>query len=338
MRRALTYMLCAVLLLTATSCLKNELTLTGSLTEGKGQTLRILYRAADKEKSFLVDNPVPLDASGRFTLKAATRYPTVLWIYSMQQGELLMPVYAERGDELTLSGKYTEPWGWKVEGNKVMEQYGEWSGANAKALKSGDESQINAAVAAYVKKEPDTRTAAFILFTRFNVPGHEDEYRSLVTKLELDDDELQEMKQACLAPEAAPRGGNADFGTLRLPSPTDTLTSVSPAGRRSTLVCFWRDTPQAEMQALLREVGKDTLRQVVSVYMDTDTVRWHRALREDSVLGGSTALWALGGEVNPSVRPLGVAGTPWLMVVDAKGKILYGGADPKEARKKVYPK
>lgn len=326
------------MLLVASGCRKNELTLSGTLSDGNGQTLRIIYRAADKEKSFLVDNPIPLEGSGSFSLKVATRYPTVLWVYSMRDGDLLMAIYAERGDELSLSGKYTEPWAWEVKGNKVMEQYGEWARANAKALKSGDAGQINAAVAAYVKEEPDSRTAAFLLFTRFTVAGHEAEYKSLVSKLDLDEDDLKEMREACLAPEQINVPAAGEFGKLRLPDTADSLISVSPAGSKATLLYFWRETPTAEIRSLIEDVNADTLRRAVSVYLDTDTVRWHQLLRTDTVLGETTALWALGGEINQAVKPLGVTGTPTLMVVDGRGKVLYRGAEADKARASVYPK
>lgn len=338
MRRLLTYMLCVMAALAVSSCKKNELKLTGTLADGKGQTLRIIYRAADKEKSFLVDNPMPLDASGSFSLKVATRYPTVMWIHALHEGKLLMPVYAERGDELTVSGKYGEPWAWTVKGNKVMEQYCDWARANAKALQSGDESLTNAAVAAYVNKEPDSRTAAFLLFTRFAVSGHESEYKSLLAKLELDEDDLEEMVQACMAPGHVTAPGNPELGNLRLATPSDSLTGIDLSKAKTTLLYFWRESPDKETRALIDDVNSDTVRQGVSVYMDTDTVRWHQVLRSDSVMGTTLALWSLGGETNPAVRHLAIPSTPYLIVAGANGKVTYRGSDTQKARNAVFGK
>lgn len=318
------------------SCGKNEFTLSGSLSDSRGKTLRVIYRAADKKRSFIEDNPVPLEADGAFSMKGIVVFPTVLWVTDMQTGELLLPIYAERGDELTLSGKYSEPWGWTVNGNKVMERYSEWAKANAPALKSGNTAKINAAIAGYVSENPDSRTAAFLLLTRFDIRDHEAQYKSLLAKLDMDEDDLKEMQEACMAVQTASVPQVPKKFSMRLPGTADSLMNVDIAGASRTLVYFWNDSPTGEESSLIESLDADTARRCVSIFMDSDTVRWHNIIKNDKALKTTLPYRALGAEANPQVKAMGVTRTPYMIVVDSAGKILYHGSGAAEARSSLF--
>lgn len=327
--------LAAILVLLMGSCGKNEVTLQGSLSGSEGKTLIVAHRAADKAGSFLIENSVPF-SSGAFTYKAITRYPTVMWIMSAADGKLLMPIYGERGDELTISGKYSEPWAWKVEGNEVMRLYCKWAKANINALMSDDPAKINAAVAECVMKIPDNRAAAFILFTRFHIAGYEKQYKALQAALKLDKDALKEMQQACMLPPAPAEPKMRAPDKLDLYSTTDSLVTVKLKGKIPTLLYFWREAPDEQTRTLLKKaLDRDTLLQTVAVYMNNDTVAWHRLLRNDSISDKAVHLHALGGEINPAVRPLAVPGTPYFIVTSKTGAILYQGTDASAASAKL---
>lgn len=317
------------------SCTKNELAVSGVLSEAAGQSLDIVYRASDKEKSFLVEETVPLDASGKFSLKALTRYPTVLWILSANQGTLLMPVYAERGEELTIEGKYSEPRKWKVEGNKVMEQYCQWAQQNINALMSDSPSKLNEAIAAYVKKNPDSLTAAFILLTHYNIAGHEDEFNTLSASLKIDDEELSQMRRACMAPDIKSPAAADIPASLSLTSLKDSLTDIPLKGKGSTLLYFWREAPEKEYRELLGKSIARTGGAAVCVFMDIDTIRWHQMLHSDTILNAATNVWAPGGEVNRALRPLHVPTSPYIIVTDDNGKVTYRGQDTEAASLKL---
>lgn len=318
------------------SCGKNEFTLSGNLSDSRDKTLRVIYRAADKQRSFIEDNPVPLESDGAFSMKGIAVFPTVLWVTDMQTGELMMPIYAERGDELTLSGKYSEPWSWTVKGNKVMEQYSEWTKANAPVLKSGDSDKINAAVAGYVSENPDSRTAVFLLLTRFEIRDHESQYKSLLAKLDLDEDDLKEMKEACMAVQAVQTPKAPPKFSMRLPGIADSLMNVDLSGVSRTLVYFWHDTPTGEESALIESLEADSSRRCVSIFMDSDTVRWHRIIETDKALKTTRPYRALGAESNPQVKAMGVTRTPYMIVVDSAGKILYHGSGTAKARSSLF--
>lgn len=336
MRGNITYLVLCLLAVLAAGCRKNEFTLEGSLAGGKGKSLLVVYRASDKEKDFMVENPVILEGEGAFMLKVETRYPTVLWVFATNSGELLMPIYGERGDELKVGGKYNEPWAWRVQGNDVMEEYCDWAAKNINAIMSHDAAKLNAAIASYVKGHKDSRTAAFMLFTLFQTAGHGAEYQQLTATLELDDDEMKEMKVACMAPEHIKAPGEFKGESLRLTGLQDTLVDVNLRGAASgTLLYLWREMLGDDTRRLLRKALGDTCLQTVAVFMDTDTVRWHQMLETDSLLRRSTNLWAPGGEMHPALRELRVDGTPYFILLNPQGGISYRGNNAGRAQARL---
>lgn len=328
------YIIYLLLLLCVSSCTKNELSFSGKFSDAPTQPLRVIYRAASGTGAFLVDNPVPL-AQGEFTMKVATRYPTVIWVIA-SDGTTLMPIYAEKGDELVLSGKYSEPYAWRVEGNDVMERYTVWAKENVATLKSGEPERVNAAIAREVKANPGSRASAFILFTRFARVGNEKEFNDLKKLLTLDEDDIKEMESAALLPPVTGVAtGSAKFAGLTLPTPKDSLCHLKPSANTKTLLYFWRDSfgnTHSGMQKLMKELSKDSTVRMANIYMDTDTAAWHRQLSADTTLRTSCPLWALGAEANASVATLGVPSVPFIIVADGKGVQLYRGTDPDKAR------
>ena len=335
MIRIFRYLILTILPLLIASCGSNEFTIEGTLTGGDGQTITLVHRAASKKQDFIIEQTIPVELNGRFTVKLNTRYPTVVWVLTTADGSLLMPIYAEHGDELKLTGKFAEPQLWKVEGNKVMEQYSEWAAANINALMSDNAANLNAAIGKYVKQNPDSRTAAFLLFTRFVVPGYEDEYQQLVKTLKLDEDDLKEMQNACMTPQNATRSEGKLPQKLTLPDMNDTLCDVSLKGSGNTLLYFWRDETTPEARDVLVRANSSTDAQTVSIFMDTDTVRWHRQLQGDSTLNRTTRLWTPSGEMTPSLQPFAVSGTPYFIIIDNSGTATYRGSDAKAAASKL---
>lgn len=326
-------LLCFTLLLGA--CSKNELSLSGQFSDSSSRTMRIVYRAASGSGAFLIDNPVPV-SQGVFSLKVVTRYPTVLWVLATD-GSLLMPIYAEKGDDLTLAGKSEDPYTWQVKGNEVAEAYCSWVKANANVLKTNDSHQINTAVAKAVKANPDSRFAAFLLFTRFVRNGFESEFDTLRKLLKLDEDDLKEIEDATmLSPMPYTRKENAILTDISLPTATDTLYKMSPSASKKTMLYFWRDSfgrVHSEANKLIKELASDTCIQIFNIYMDTDTARWHRSVRTDSVMRHTVSLWALGGEACPVIADMGVPRVPFIIVADSKGKQLYRGTNMDKVRK-----
>ena len=68
--------------------------------------------------------------------------------------------------------------------------------------------------------------------------------------------------------------------------------------------------------------------------MDTDTIKWRRQARRDSVKNWQR-YWAIGGEANISLMPLELPRTPYFIVSDSTGTQCYRGDNYSKAEKKI---
>lgn len=329
----LTVIICAALLFFCTSCLKNEFSLTANLTDGGTQNLTLVYRAASDKEEFVVEQTLPL-SHGSFTLQGATRYPTVMWIFSSSHKQLYA-IYIERGDELTLSGKFTDPLLWQVKGNKVMEEYCSWVRSNEAVMRGGNPVQINAAIAKYVKANPDNKLAGFLLLAHFSRSGHEKEFESLLNSLK-DDDVKEKMLPAFMQMQAKSEDKNALLPVMpiTLAAPGDSMQTVNPAKAKGTVLYFWQDTSTPLHQpasALIAMADSTEGLQGADIFMGADTVQW-RNVRRVRKYEPLHSLWALGAETNLSLRRLNLPDVPYIVVTDAKGNQKYRGTDAAKAR------
>ena len=76
--------------------------------------------------------------------------------------------------------------------------------------------------------------------------------------------------------------------------------------------------------------------QIVDVNLDSDTLRWKSILRNDSA--SWRRYWAVGGVVNNYVRNLSISSTPYYILSDSTGNILYHGDNFAAARKLIENK
>lgn len=331
------YILSTLLLLLMTamsSCIKNEFTLTGKFDGAGTLPLHIVYRAANSERAFVVDENVPL-MEGSFTMRCPTRYPTIVYLLDPTHRQMYA-IYAEKGDKLNITGLWGDPYTWQVSGNEVMEQYCAWAKTHQDILHSTQPEKINAAVAAYIHENPGTRTSLFMLVTMYRRDADEADFRRLLATFK-DKDEVEEMLAAA-AQEEPEKPATRPVRTLRLTGANDSTMTLTPGAARLTLLYFWREGFGPDHEAvvqLLKDVrGKRDVR-TATIFMDTDTIRWRQLLKGPMSSDSITALWATGGEVDPRLDGLEINSTPRLLLLDKNGKTIYNGTDAAAVRKLI---
>lgn len=188
-------LLAAVALLS--SCSKNQFSLEGNLSGGETQTITLIWRAASGTQDFIAQQPVPLTGM-KFSMQGPVKKPSVIWVFSTGRN-LMAAIYVERGNKLSISGAYDQPQLWNIKGNKVMEEVSAWQVANKGVLVAGNPAAVNGAVAAYVRANPKSRAAAFLLLTRFHREADKKLFDQLIALIP-DKDMLAEMRAACLEP------------------------------------------------------------------------------------------------------------------------------------------
>lgn len=335
MKHLVKYLIFTIIPLLVCSCLKNELSIEGTLSDGQGKSLIVVYRAISKKQDFIVDQTIFIENNDRLSFKVATADPTVIWLLSGTSGELLMPIFAERGDDLKISGKYSDQIRWKVTGNKVMEQYCEWREANVNNIMSSDTGNLNSAISKYVKQNPESKTAAFILFTSFYVPGHEAEFLQLVKSLKLDEDDLSEMKKACLTPDIKTPDTKKIPAKLTLVNMNDSTVNIPLKGKEVNLLYFWTEPPSAEAKELIKSVAERENAQATTILVNPDTMMWRSSQADLDILDKNEKLWAKQGFADPQLKPLNISALPYYLLLDKSGKVLYSGPDLHNATKKL---
>lgn len=368
MRKELLILPVLIVFLWLTSgCSKNEFDVEVNLTADVAATYKIVYYASDKRGGLTVESALVLTA-GKGKLKGMTRNPTIVMIY---KGGGMLPLnlfYVRRGDNIEIKGDSPSPEEWNIMGNKVNEQLDAWMRGNGKIVaeaatalttrieKEGKDEdadrnseakllKLNQAVAKYVKADSSRKSAAILLMTYYIASIDPEEYARLYALIESAGgfDNLEDL----IVRQDSPlfdKGGNEkilkgeDIIVQSYSNNNDTLRIAS--GKRPGILLF-RDR---EMDDEKKEVIKDSLKKLIRLRSDSssaiiadicltrDSTAWAYDVNHDSLQTMVRAI-ALRGMADPIVTRFRVRETPWWVVSDPAGRIVYGGPKINEAMK-----
>lgn len=322
------------MLILAGACKRNEVKVTFQLPATVTDAFRMIYYASDPVKGWYIEK-VGAVQGGKGEAVLPTRYPTVVFF----PGSGMLPrcaFYAERGDNIKITGDSNDPWSWSVKGNKITDAWTDWRLANVKALKAGDTKAINAAVARFVAENPDKPLSAILLLVYYDRKADEAGFRKVWDKLK---DEALQPKWL----ELVARTDLLDNMPVSK-QPVDKLIVASIGNGADTLrfkgkplmIYFWRDDDEGRSENIERfrktaaAFGDSSARIMADISFDPDSSGWAYRIRRDTVKKAVRG-WIFKGEADSVVSRLKVPGTPWFVVGDKKGKLLYEGADGVEA-------
>ncbi|MDE5797144.1 MAG: DUF4369 domain-containing protein [Muribaculaceae bacterium] len=319
----------AAVVIMCAACTRNEFNMNLDLSEVGTADFQVVYYASDSRQGFYVETNM-VAREGKGTLRGITRYPTLVYITSRHIHEPLV-VYAERGDKISLKGDSPDQLAWEVTGNKINDEWSAWRMSNASALRSGRPDSINAAVAQFVRQQPESKLSLLLMLTTFVRRADPQLYRELWKDL---DSELRHSGLVQLAGRPDQRGASVSQAArvesmvLRGRGRLDTvITSRVPA----TILCFWMNNNSRRRQqlmdsirALATEFPDSASRSIVDICMNSDSVTWISPLHRDS-LKGVTRSWMPLGTTDPAALAIGVGYLPCLVVVDKAGDIVYQG-------------
>lgn len=324
----------AMMSLLLVSCVKNELKVSLELPKDITDAYRLLYYASDSKKGWYTETVVTVQQGKGETL-CYTKNPTIVYVmYSGNMPEAAF--YAERGGKIRITGETGDPYAWKIEGNKINEEWSEWRIANKEALKGRDSQKINKAVAGFVNANSDKALSAILLLTYYDRRSDDKGFRVLWNKLKGD----------ALKPEWVQLAGCADMpggmpaerlkvGELILHTAGNGADTLKIGGKPMILY-FWRsdDSDKAESMNELRNLRKlvpDSSRYLISdISFEMDSLSWRYGLSGDS-LKGVVRGWLPIGEADSVVMRMGVNRTPYVLVYDKKGQEVYRGDDLSKA-------
>lgn len=347
---------------TLESCVKNEFKLTFKLPEAVNSTYRLSYYASDPKGGIQVETAVAVSA-GKAELTGFTRYPTLGIIYTGFSDIPSVILYAERGDEITLSGTDSDPIGWIVDGNKINKELTDWRIQNEKTIRSahdvardskdkGPRRTLNKAVALFVEENKNSKAAPLILSTYFDASLEPAEFHRLNRLLDqsgVQADMLQLLSRQDINTATAPIFKPADLKLSDLILQTekgyaDTLclaTSSAP-----TLIYYWRKNDQRHseiidtLKTLVKWRTDSAGMPIVDIGLCADSLQWNGRIHRDSLRHTIRAFMPR-GFADTTAMAHGVRSTPWFVVTSGKGKTIYVGPDISEATRnfrKLRPK
>ncbi len=321
----------------AVGCVKNEFTLDIKLDSSVSGNYRLQYYASDKRTGFWMEAIAPVEKGVAKTL-CITRNPTIVFIFSPGSSKASASFYVERGDKIKITGSSPDPLLWQVGGNKINEDLTSFRLKEKNALSSGDSKRINAAIAAYAKKNPNSEATGILLLTMFDRRADEDGFVKIWNGLgeKARSENIVRLVGRADQLNATKEGSDWQTGSIKLHAMGDSLVEVDPRKADATLLYFRRsegENPREttdSLRSLTKADGFDKYGRIAAISFESDSSAWLIRARNDS-LEKVTHAWMPAAENSPVAQSFGVRRTPFYVVADRKGKILYRGDKLEEA-------
>lgn len=331
-RFRISFLLALLPLLLFCGCAAKKFRIEFRLPSGMDTTVRLLYHASDKLTGVTLD-PICAIAGGKGVVECPAVLPALVYVLS-PSGQPVIAFYAERGDKIVISSEDADPLTWRIEGNKLSEEWTAWRLDNLTALRSGSARRINEAVNAFVSKNPESKLSTLLLLTAYDRRTDPKGYESLWRKLKgkaLEPELISLAARADQTDAALPATGQLKRFVVRSSSGSDTISPGTPS-----LLFFWHSGENKRHDGIetLRRLQQDfsdtTKRLLVDICLDSDSTSWYMPMAADS-LRHTIRGWMPAGEADQAAMQLGVSRSPFFIVTDRKGKVTYRGDLPAEA-------
>lgn len=315
--------------------MKNEFSITFNLPADVNTPCRIVYYASGKNGGMIRETVADI-AGGKGEITLPQRYPAIVFLFASGQRQPSAILYIGRGDKLKATGKSGDMTTWEISGNPVSEALSEWRISNASLLAKGDADKINAEVAKYVKKHPDSKAAAIILYFHFTRRGHEKEFFKLQNMLSKDVIEDEWLMHALSSADLLTNLPDTPTLPRRIIFTSDSgyADTLRLKGGKGALLMFRKnDDSGIAMDSVKSLLKNHTAGNAAELYIETDSLNWRRHVRQDTI-EGLRRLWMPMGLADSLAITMGVRRVPLYIVVGPDGKELYRGDDWEKAATK----
>ncbi len=297
-----------------------------------------MYYASDGKHGQWISVTVPLQ-NGKFLFNGVSRVPAI--VYLTYNNNTKTAFYVEPGQKLKITGDNTDPRTWSISGNKIDEDLSQWR----KGLAEKAGADYPAEVERYVKENPDSPVSALLLLTEYPRQTRPKEFVTLWNSLE-DKAKPVTMAELSGAPDFVSgslfelnangkikyNGDKSRLKSLALRRPGGTADTLYFNTGNPALLYFYRrgNNTQKEiadtLKALRRQFPDSTKARIATIAMEADSINWRAAVIFDSIPKVMDA-WMPLGVADRRAMMLGVARTPYFLVVDSLGKPVYRGSD-----------
>jgi len=334
--RIKTWLLHATILLTLllTSCGSDGTFRINGEIEGYGTgNLRIVYMHRGT-----LQNVTATAIDGKFSMSGRTSEPVLARLYT-GNGRLIGAFIADDGETIEAHFKLGSPSATKLDGNSDSERLADFLHEHADDVDNARHKPLNAAIANYVRSNPDRYTSGALMTAYFHTPGHEAEALELIGLLS--DDVASSTSARGLADMLLPMASPLDslsLNSFRIFMAADSAITVNPANTSVSLLMLIKaetrtsDSLKASLTRLAPLAKADKL-QVIDISADHDTAAWQESLRQlakaDSTATRKNKFLKRGWTPDPygiaGLEHVPVAALPWFIVADSTGSVLYRG-------------
>lgn len=324
-------------LLTFTSCGNDgAFRINGKITDFGTGNLRLIYF-----DNGAVQNVTATAVDGKFAVDARAGAPVMVRLYT-GNGRMLAAFNAAPGDNIEGTFSLADPTSVELKGNNDAEGVAKFLKANADAVRSGNHDSLNAAVAAYVRDNPDRYASGTLLANYFYIPGHEAQALELVESVSDKVSRCASLRGISdLARRLAVPVDSVRIESFTIADRKGQMLTVDPRTSARSLLLFTDAGSRASdsVVGLLRSVSASSTPKVniVDISADPDTAAWLASLREiaktDSIgrFPGVKRGWTPAPFAIMGLDDIAVSGMPWFVVTDSTMRVLYLGPSAKAA-------
>lgn len=311
--------LTALMIILAVSCASNKFKIKIAMPATVNAAYTISYYASDSKGGRMIETAVAVQ-QGKGEIELPGHNPALVYLST---GMRRIYFLARRGDKIEISGENADPYAWRVTGNDINTALSDWRNKNVGQLAGGDPAKINAAVAEYVKANPENPVSALLLLCDYDRRENNLEFLELWKSLqgEAAMEKWTELVSRNDMMENMPLSGFDGKGEMPLILKTrDNGVDTVYIGRQPTVVYVWRagDSDRKRdidsLKSLRREHPDSSAFMIVDICFDADSVTWIMPLRADS-LSHTVRGWLPMAEADSAMRRIGAERTPQIITI-----------------------
>lgn len=344
-----TYIIAILMVILLSGCMKSEFTLKFQFPKDHVGNYMLNYYAWDSRRGTWVENVASVQ-NGAALVECATSRPTLVYIRDASSASNFMTLYAERGDEIVISGDNPDMNTWTVKGNKTSERWSQWRRKNAAVLSTDRDTFTPAkekAIAEFVNANKSDKLSAIMLLTEWDRRANPGGFLKLWNAID-EDARSQRLIEMCGSTDllgvefevdakgnlARKKIAKADEIIMR--TRFNGIDTLRPGKVKSSLLYFYAENNSGRTETIdsirvLTSEYPDSAKSIISVAaLQPDSMVWLNAARRDTVRNVVSA-WVPHGVADKNMVSLGVARIPWYIVTGKGGKEVYAGDVLKEA-------
>lgn len=319
-----------------TGCSSDKFKIEGHITDIGTQNLRVIYSTGTTINSMWI--PI---VDGKFSFEGSSPELTVVNIFNQQKG-LIAHVVAKNGSNIKIEGSFKDPYKFKITGDNINEEWGEFINSHSDAIKKGNSTMIDIDIEKYIRSNKNSIVSTLLLMNDYSNLTNTETVDKLIAMIEPEARPEQLMQPyRGMSEESQSVNSKKILTSFILYSSADSIEGFNPSISKASLIYFWipenndRKEVLNKMKEISKKYGKSKL-QLADITLENDSSIWKKEIKTDSV--SWKQFWGLGGRMNNAVRSMQVNTAPYFIVTDSIGVQLYRGNSVTDACNAVTKK